>query len=118
VIMNELERRQWVVVSRRTNKISIAKTKRAARRTAREYASLSFATAFLQDALQDSLVLVRRRQKIASSSGLSDSYVQTAIASRLTDLLDQLPVLFTTRKVPKRNIANVFTLVTKNKVDP
>jgi hypothetical protein len=84
-------------------------------RSQRELMALNFATTFLQDALQDELVLVRRKQKIASSSALSDSYVETAIATRLNDLLDQLPELFANRKSLKRNIVNVFTLVSKNK---
>jgi hypothetical protein len=113
--MDELERRQRVVVSRRSNKISISRRKRGIESAIRELTALSFAAAFLQDALKENLVIVRRKQKIASSSALSDAYVENAIASRLTDLLDQLPGLFTNRKEPKRNIVNVFTLVSKAK---
>ena len=115
VILDELERRKFVVVFRRSNKIAISRSKKEIDRTHLEQSALTFASAFLQDALQEKLVLVRRRQKIASSSTLSDTYVETAIASRLTDLLDQLPRLFENRKLPKRNIVNVFTLVTRNK---
>lgn len=116
VIMDELERRRCVVVSRRKNRISIAKLKRGVGSSSQEMAALTFATAFLQDALQQKLVLVMRKQKIASSTHLSDAYVENAIASRLTDLLDQLPELFANRKSPKRNIVNVFTLVSRNKI--
>lgn len=115
VILDELQRRQCVVVSRRSNRVAVAKSKNGINRYLREHAMLTFATALLQDALQDELVLVRRKQKIASSSDLSDAYVQTAIANRLTDLLDQLPDLFAKRNSPKRNIVNVFTLVSKSK---
>lgn len=118
VIMDELERRQCVVVSRKHNKIAIARLKKGNSRTAREHTALSFAATFLQDALEDKLVLVRRKQKIASSSALSDAYVETAIANRLTDLLDQLPELFANRTAAKRNIVNVFTLVSKSKPRP
>jgi hypothetical protein len=116
VILDELERRQSVVVSKRRNKVVVA-TSGAGNRTSRERAALMFATAFLRDALRDELVLVRRKQRIASSGRLSDSYVETAIASRLTDLLDQLPELFVSRKLPKRNVVTVFTLVSKNKLE-
>jgi hypothetical protein len=115
VILDELERRHYVLVSKRTNKVAIAKLRKGKGRSQRELMALNFATTFLQDALQDELVLVRRKQKIASSSALSDSYVETAIATRLNDLLDQLPELFANRKSLKRNIVNVFTLVSKNK---
>jgi len=118
VILDELERRNRVAVSRRNNKISIVRHKKSIESIGRENSALSFATAFLQDALQEKLVLVKRKQKIASSSSLPDAYVENAIASRLTDLLDQLPELFTNRKSPKRNIVNVFTLVSRNKPKP
>jgi hypothetical protein len=116
VIMDELERRQCVVVNRSQNKIAIARVKKGNAKTVRENTALAFAAAFLQEALEDKLVLVRRRQKIASSSALSDTYVETAIANRLTDLLDQLPGLFANRTAPKRNIVNVFTLVSRSKI--
>jgi hypothetical protein len=115
VIMDEIERRKCVVVTRKHNQIAISRLKKSDDRTIRELSALSFAAAFLQDALQDKLVLVRRKQKIASSSALSDAYVETAIANRLTDLLDQLPGLFANRAASKRNIVNVFTLVSKAK---
>lgn len=118
VILDELERRKCVVVSRRSNKISIAGVKKGLGGAIREQTALSFAAGFLEDALEEKLVLVRRKQKIASSSGLSDAYVENAIASRLTDLLEQLPKLFVNRKAPRRNIVNVFTLVSKNKLKP
>jgi hypothetical protein len=114
VILDELERRQCVVVSRRNNEVSITKSQKRINQTLREHTALAFASAFLQDALQEKLVLVRRKQKITSSSDLSDTYVETAIASRLTDLLDQLPELFANRKTPKRNVVNVFTLVSRS----
>src|SRR5690349_5569644 len=79
VIMDELERRQRVVVSRRSNKIAVAKRKRGTRSATREHAALSFAAAFLQDALKENLVIVRRKQRITSSSNLSDAYVENAI---------------------------------------
>lgn len=116
VIMDDLERRKSVIVARKHNKIELAVPKKGNSRTTREHTALSFAAAFLQDALQDKLVLVRRKQKIASSSALSDAYVETAIANHLTDLLDQLPSLFANRAAPKRNVVNVFTLVSKNKL--
>jgi len=118
VIMDELERRGCVVVNRRGNRISIARLKQGIVSTSREQAALNFVAAFLQDALQEKLVLVMRKQNIASSTHLSDAYVETAIASRLTDLLDQLPGLFANRNAPKRNIVNVFTLVSKSKLKP
>jgi len=118
VIMDELERRQCVVVSKRLNRISVARLKKGIGSAIREHTALTFAAAFLQDALQEKLVLVMRKQKIASSTRLSDAYVETAISSRITDLLDQLPGLFANRKAPKRNIVNVFTLVSKNKIKP
>jgi uncharacterized protein DUF6502 len=115
VILDDLERRRCVVISKKSNRVAIAGSKQGANRSIQEHAALGFATAFLQDALRDELVLVRRKQKIASSSTLSDSYVETAISTRLTDLLDQLPALFANRKSPKRSIVNVFTLVSKSK---
>lgn len=118
VILDELERRKIVVVSRRRSRIDMVERSTASQSYARDLPALSFATAFLQDALQEKLVLVRRKQKIASSSALSDAYAENAIASRLTDLLDQLPGLFANRKAPKRNIVNVYTLVSRNKLEP
>jgi hypothetical protein len=115
VILDDLERRQSVVVSRKRNRVAIAKSRTRSERISREHSALSFAAAFLREALQHKLVLVRRREKIASSSNLSDAYVESAIASRLTDLLDQLPELFAKRGARKRNIVNVFTLVSRSK---
>jgi hypothetical protein len=115
VILDDLERRNCVVASRKQNRIAIANPKRKSEHASREHTALTFASAFLREALQQDLVLVRRRERIASSSNLSDAYVETAIASRLTDLLDQLPELFVKRKAKKRNIVNVFTLVSRSK---
>jgi hypothetical protein len=115
VILDDLERRQCVVVSRKHNRVAISKSGARVEGASREHSALTFAVAFLREALQHNLVLVRRRERIASSSNLSDSYVETAIASRLTDLLDQLPELFVKRGTRKRNIVNVFTLVSRSK---
>jgi hypothetical protein len=115
VILDDLERRKRVVVSREGDKVSIAKSRNVNERPTRDHSALVFAAAFLRDALQQDLALVRRREKIGSSSSLSDAYVETAIASRLTDLLDQLPELFAKRHVRKRNIVNVYTLVSRSK---
>jgi hypothetical protein len=115
VVLDDLERRQCIVVSRKHNRVEIVRSRKRGERAGREHSALAFAAAFLREALQHDLVLVRRRERIASSINLSDAYVENAIASRLTDLLDQLPKLFVKRKTRKRNIVNVFTLVSRSK---
>jgi hypothetical protein len=115
VILDDLERRHRIVVSRAQDTVSIVNSRKRNDRISRDHSMLVFAAAFLTDALQRDSALVRRRQGISSSANVSDAYVENAIASRLTDLLDQLPELFAKPKLRKRNIVNVYTLVTRSK---
>jgi len=115
VILDELERRQCILVSRKRNQVTVARPTNKIGRNPKDHAALVFAASFLNDALRNDLVVVRRKEKIATSRQLPDAYVEAAVASRITDLLDQLPQLYVGRKTPRRNIMNIFALVSRNK---
>jgi Family of unknown function (DUF6502) len=114
VILDELERRRCIVFSRKRRWVAVAAALSKSTLHSREHAALMFATSFVRDALRHDTLLVRRKERVATSRDLPDAYVENAIAGRITDLLDQLPELFARKNRPKRNILNVFALVARN----
>ena len=114
VILDDLEHRRCIVVSRKQNRVAVASSSNKLTHGSSEQDTLSFAVAFLREALSSDSVLIKRKDKVATSRHLPDPYVEAAITNRLIDLLDQLPSLYVRRNVPKRNILNVFTLVSRN----
>jgi hypothetical protein len=85
----------------------------------RDLSNLVFAASLIGEFSTSEKILLRRKERIRSSAEIQDSYVENAIASRVTELLDNLPELFVTNKnVPKsRKCVNVYTLVTTGKND-
>jgi hypothetical protein len=63
--------------------------------------------------MQENAVIVQRKEKIVAPASLPNEYVESAITSRLTEFLDQLPEMFDHKKRPNKSALNVFTLVTR-----
>lgn len=114
VILDDLEGRRSIVVSRKHNRVAVTSSSKKGTHNTKDYTALTFAASFLGEAFGHDLILVRRREKIATSRDLPDGYVESAVANRISDLLDQLPQLYTRRNASKRNILNVFALVSRN----
>jgi hypothetical protein len=113
VILDELVTRKRVTLSRGGRWISIAVSEARDPGRLRDKAALSFAAGFLTDALSSGQVIVKRRDKIAASPGVSDIYVEKAFSSRLSELLDQSPRVFVGRRARKRHILTAYTLVSR-----
>jgi hypothetical protein len=114
VILTELERLNRV--KRKRTKISIV-TLKARTKSQRDLTNLVFAASLLNDLCQSNKVLVRRKEKVSASVSIQDSYVENAIASRVTALLDNLPELFVSRTKPgtNSNRVTIYTVVSKCK---
>jgi hypothetical protein len=114
VILDELEQQRRVVVSKNREMVALAKRQKYASKNRQEHDALLFAAAFLSDALRLGTGLVRRREKIAASRNVSNAYIENAVVGRVTELLDQMPNLFQGSRRPKRDILNVYALVTRS----
>lgn len=115
VILDELIRRGRVVVKRNPNRVVLVSKIGRQSSHSWENASLAFAASLIRDALSKDAVLVKRMDKVSTARDFPDSYVESAISGRLTELLNQLPGLFARRQKPNRHILNVFTLVSKSR---
>lgn len=115
VILDELERQQRINFTNRRQRVSIAPDVGRRRKGQTEFAALSFAAAFLVDALKPASVVVRRRERITTAREFADTYVEHAIAGRLTELLDQMPGLYAGKRRPRRHIINAYALVARTK---
>ena len=114
VILDELERKRRVVISRDRSTVSIARPQKSASRNRQEHDALLFVAAFLSDALRPGAGLVRRKEKIAASRNVPNAYIENAVVGRVTELLDQMPNLFQGNHGPKHQILNVYALVTRS----
>jgi hypothetical protein len=114
VILDELLRRGCVKLERGKQRVSFAAIRAPVNQSTRPQAALAFASSLLRDSFSKDAALLRRVEKISTSGDLPDAYVEGAIASRLTDLLDELPRQFVQKGRPSRNILNVFALVVRN----
>jgi len=117
VILNELISRKCINVSGRHQKASIANNSHQRSGLQRELSALSFIASFIADSTNPDRVLIRRREKVLVSPETPDSYVENAIAARVSQLLDTVPTLFITSNTQARRRAsvNVFALVSRAK---
>jgi len=117
VILKELERRMLVRLSKKRDRVGIRSTRRRPRDQRQELSTLLFAASFLEELADSERVLVRRTEHIAAPLDISNSYVEKAIANRVTSLVDDLPRLFARkgRKTSKQTGLNVYALVTRER---
>ena len=116
VILTELERRFSVKLKKNRTRVVFVEASRTGNANQREVSNLIFAASMIGDLLHRDRVLVKRKERICASVAIQDSYVENAIATRVTDLLDNLPQLFVSRKNSRKNTSrvNVYTLVSKS----
>ena len=114
VILDELERQRRVVIAKDRATVSIAEPRRAKAKNRQEQDALLFAADFLTGALRPDTRVVRRKEKISASGNIADAYIENAVVGRVTELLDQMPLLFKGNRRPKRDILNVYALVTRS----
>lgn len=116
VIVSELELRRSVTLTRNRTWIAMAAGPVSRLTTKREFTNLVFAASLLGELSKSEGVLVRRKEKIRASISIQDSYVENAISSRVTALLDNLPELFVSRRNARQNTTrlNVYTLISRS----
>jgi len=116
VILTELERRKNVRFTKNHTRVAFATASTARNANQRELSNLMFAASMIADLAHNERVLVKRKEKISASVAIQDAYVENAISGRITDLLDNLPQLFVSRKSGRKNTnrLNVYTLVSKS----
>jgi hypothetical protein len=114
VILTELERRRSVKLTEKRTKVSI-EDRKFRRAHPAELSNLIFAASIIAELSQSERILVRRKENIRAASAIQDSYVENAIACRVTELLDNLPQLFVGQKDARqnKNRVNIYTLVSK-----
>ncbi len=113
VILTELERRASLKFRKERTWVSISKAKKTRTAQQRELSDLIFAASLIGEFARGGAVLLKRKEKISAPLDIHNSYVENAIAGRVTDLLDSLPQLFISRKNARKSRAcvNVYTLV-------
>jgi hypothetical protein len=116
VILGELERRSSVKLTEKRSWVSISESWKPRNPRSAELANLAFAASIIGELSQSEKILVRRKERIRAASIIQDSYVENAVASRLTELLDNLPQLFVSREQARQNTSrvNIYTLVSKS----
>jgi hypothetical protein len=116
VILSELERSRRIRLKRSRTLISVAKTPKGRNPHHRELSNLIFAASMIGDLTRNEGVLVKRIEKIRALETIQDSYVERAISSRITALLDNLPQLFVSSKLTRKttNRLHVYTLVSRS----
>lgn len=116
VILDELERRKSVTLTKNRTWVTLATTSKSGVGKRRDLSNLVFAASMLGEFAKSDAILVKRKEKIRAASAIQDSYVENAIASRVTALLDNLPQLFLSRKSSGQstNRVNVYTLVSRS----
>jgi hypothetical protein len=117
VILDELEGRRQVVLTKRRAWASVAAKPEKRTNNQRDLSTLIFAAGFMSDAVRSESVLLRRRERILASKEIPDAYVEKAIAERVTKLLDHIPDSFLVRRTSskRRGLVNVYALVSKTK---
>jgi hypothetical protein len=117
VILTELERRANVKFRKKRSWVSVSKANKSGPAKQRELSNLIFAASLIGEFSQSGSILVKRKEKIGAPLDIHSSYVENAIASRVTDLLDNLPQLFVSGKNARKSRAcvNVYTLVSRSR---
>ena len=117
VILTELERRSNVKFGRKKTWISVSKVANPRASHQRELSNLAFAASLIGELSYGDGILVRRKERIGAPMDIPSSYVENAIAGRISDLLDNLPQLFVPRKSTRKNrtCVSIYTLVSANR---
>ncbi|MEO8019125.1 MAG: DUF6502 family protein [Pseudomonadota bacterium] len=117
VILTELESRSRVKLKKKRTWVSAIGTSRSRVSFKRDLSNLVFAASLIGEFSASERVLVKRKDKIRSSTEIQDSYFENAIAGRVTELLDNLPEMFATNKNVSKNkhCVSVYTLVSTGK---
>jgi hypothetical protein len=115
VILSELENTGRVVVDDQRMHVAIAAKRSRNPQLGVSERALSFAAVFIEQALSDEAVIVRRRQRIQVASSTPMAYAEKAIAGRVNDLLDQAPHLFPKGRGRDRAALQIFALVSTGK---
>jgi len=117
VILTELERRSNVKFGKKRTWVSVSKSPKTRASHQRELSNLVFAASLIGELSYGAGVLVRRKEKIGAPMDVPSSYVENAIAGRITGLLDNLSQMFVPRKSTRKNrtCVNIYTLVSANR---
>jgi hypothetical protein len=113
VILSELERGGYVEFDPRRKRVKASCKPRARGRSSSAEAALAFAASFIAESFRQGSVLVRKRQRAYISSSLPASYAESAIAGRVTEMLDQIPRMFPSARKGKKCAVDVFALVSR-----
>jgi hypothetical protein len=117
VIYDELKRNRSITVSRDRKSVSVNPDRSRNPEVSSTYAALLFATNFLIGALREDRVLIRRRERVHATSTVPSTYIEAAVAGRVTELLDQIPHLFPKKKGRKKDAIEIFALVSRSTQD-
>lgn len=113
VILDELELAGLISFNKQKTRVSVVHRPKKATAPSGDRESLVFAANFLQEALLDDAVLVRRKQRVHTSSTVPSAYIERAIAGRVTELMDQIPNLFPKSRPRKHEYVDVFAVVAR-----
>jgi hypothetical protein len=115
VILTELERRSSIKLNKSRTVVSIAENRKPHNSHPPELSNLIFAASIIGELTHNDGILVKRKERIRASNTIQDSYVENAIASRVTALLDNLPQLFISPQKSRQNTnrVNIYTLVSR-----
>jgi hypothetical protein len=116
VILTELDRRSSVKLHDNGKWISISK-KPSSTVHQRDLSNLVFAASLIGELALDGKILVKRKEKVSAPEDIQNSYIENAIAGRVTNFLDNLPQLFVSRRTAQKSrpCVNVYTLVSASK---
>jgi hypothetical protein len=117
VILTELERRGSVKMHDNERRVAVSTASKPRGSQQRELSNLVFAASLIGEFSLGGRVLVRRKEKVSAPKDIQNSYVENAIAGRVTDLLDNLPQLFVSQKTARKSRAcvNVYTVVSASR---
>lgn len=116
VILRELESRKLVQINARGTSVSVSRLAGRDGNRLRDVNALMFAVNLLEELASKDRILVKRKERISASDKIPVSYVEHAIADRVTELLDNLPQLFAPKKRQhkKAHCVNIFALVSRS----
>lgn len=116
VILRELETRKLIRVNPKKASVSVARPYGHDVGRLREVNALVFAASIVDELVSKENILVKRKEYISASDKIPISYVETAIADRVTELLDNLPQLFVPKRRPRKGKrgVSIFALVSRS----
>lgn len=113
VILDELTKLNLVTVSPKTRRVAVTPRAMTVNRASTELQALTFAASIFSEALRPDALVLKRRQRIATTNDFPDKYVESAVASRLSELLDQIPELFKSKGKSARHILSAYALIVR-----